>query len=86
MTKQISILLVDDDPDDVFLFEEVLKGIDPTVDFQTASDGEQALDQLTHAKHRILPDLIFLDLNMPRMDGRLCLKKLKETPHSVTYL
>lgn len=75
MVKQHSFLLVDDDPDDVFLFGEVLHNINPSIEFRTAANGQEALDMLKSSAS--LPDLIFLDLNMPRMGGVECLAILK---------
>ncbi|WP_298740013.1 response regulator [uncultured Chitinophaga sp.] len=72
-------LLVDDDLDDTFLFEEMLQQVSPTVTFQNAINGKEALDKLRAADTQ-LPDVIFLDLNMPRMDGRQCLSELKNDP------
>ena len=76
MTKSINFFLVDDDRDDASLFEEVLKEIDPSINFEWAMDGQDALDRLLVATS--LPDLIFLDLNMPKMTGRECLQQLKQ--------
>lgn len=75
MMKQRSFLLVDDDPDDTFLFSEVLHDVDPSIGFHTAANGQEALDMLKNSTS--LPDLIFLDLNMPRMGGVECLSMLK---------
>ena len=75
MAKQRSFLLVDDDPDDTFLFGEVLHDVDPSIEFRTAANGQEALD-LLKSMHS-LPDVIFLDLNMPRMGGVECLSEIK---------
>lgn len=77
-SRAISFLLVDDDMDDVSLFEDTLKQVDPAINFSHAEDGQQALDLLESGKVR--PNLIFLDLNMPRMDGKQCLSLIKEDP------
>ncbi len=76
MTKPTTFLLVDDDIDDSSLFEEILHEVDPTVKFVNAPDGQAALDLLRKSNGN-LPDLIFLDLNMPKMDGKQCLLELK---------
>ncbi len=72
-----SILLVDDDFDDRFLFEEALSVAGPDIRLQTAIDGVDALEQLKQG-HR--PDVIFMDVNMPRMNGIDCLRELQRTP------
>jgi CheY-like chemotaxis protein len=77
MKKSNTFLLVDDDTDDAFLFQDVLANISPETRFTLATDGQDALDKLGASD--ILPDLIFLDLNMPRMDGKELLKILKES-------
>ena len=72
-------LVIDDDPDDRYFFSEAIKKIDATARCLMATNGEEALMQLRNGIPR-LPDLIFLDLNMPRMDGRLCLTEIKRDP------
>ena len=70
-------LLVDDDSDDAELFGEALATIDPPVEFHHAQDGKVAFDYLGNSKNKI-PDLIFLDLNMPEMSGWQCLTRIKK--------
>lgn len=60
------ILFVDDDEISTFLSKRLLKQIDPSLHIQVISSGEEAINYL-HQGHAI--DLIFLDLNMPGMDG-----------------
>lgn len=71
----MNFLLVDDDADDILLFDEIISEVAPTFHFSSANDGQEALDNLRNGKP--LPDLIFLDLNMPRMGGKECLLQLK---------
>lgn len=70
------ILLVDDDADDRQFFMEAVHEIDPSVECVTAKDGKQAL-RLLHDDQVPLPDFIFLDLRMPKVDGRQCLLQIK---------
>ncbi|HZH66553.1 MAG TPA: response regulator [Flavisolibacter sp.] len=77
MTEPKSILFVDDDADDTFLFSEVVAEVDPALLFTSAANGEEALQKLT-AREAPLPHLIFMDLNMPRMGGKECLLAIKE--------
>jgi len=73
----ITFLLADDDADDKTLFCEALSEIDPLIVCHTASDGREALAILTENQIK-KPNIIFLDINMPIMDGWQCLGKLKE--------
>lgn len=68
-----TILLVDDDLDDQTFFEEALKVVDRSVTLHTAKDGVDAIEQLMVKT----PDVILLDLNMPRMNGVEFLQELK---------
>jgi CheY-like chemotaxis protein len=70
-------LLADDDPDDVDMFREALSIIDPSIIFYHAQDGRGVLDNLGD-KNLEKPGIIFLDINMPIMNGWECLAKLKE--------
>ena len=71
------ILFIDDDADDYDVFREALKIIDDRAKCLHAVSGEDALDLLKNIL-LVLPDLIFLDVNMPTMGGKECLRKIKE--------
>jgi CheY-like chemotaxis protein len=78
--KAVRILLVEDNPLDVRLTKEMLKEAKIGNDVEVAADGQAALDQLTkafEAGREKLPDLVLLDLNLPRIDGRRLLALLK---------
>ena len=64
------IVLADDDSDDRELFEEAVAVVDPCIKISMAKDGEELMEFL---KENAAPDLIFLDLNMPRKNGKECL-------------
>jgi two-component system, chemotaxis family, response regulator Rcp1 len=75
----VSILLVEDNPSDVMLTQIAMKECKIANHLQVASDGEQALDILRGQDGGGMnPDLILLDLNLPRMDGRELLCELKK--------
>ena len=82
MNKKVShIAYVDDDPDDHYLFNETVGHTFPNIritDFYQCSDMFKALNELGKEQ---LPELIFLDLNMPGNEGGKCLKELKENSH-----
>ena len=70
------ILIIDDDRDDSDLFTEALSAVKgPTICYR-AGDGEEAMEKLEENEIE-KPDMIFLDINMPVMDGWECLSKLK---------
>jgi CheY-like chemotaxis protein len=76
----IKIMLVDDNEADIELTKSTLEEGKVRMDIITASDGQHALDELedTIARGGELPDLILLDLNMPRLDGRGFLSKMRQ--------
>lgn len=74
----MTILLVDDDEDDHDIFREAIAIVRPECKMVFAKDGEQGLSQLSTGMH---PDFIFLDINMPKMDGKEFLKQIKTDPH-----
>ena len=77
MKNNIRFLLIDDDADDRKLFIEAVKEIDETIECKTAKNGELALELLRDTGHP-LPDFIFLDIRMPRIDGKKCLFEIKK--------
>ena len=78
--RPISVLLVDDDPGDVLMIEEALETIGAPRTVYVVVDGEEAvafLRQTGQFRHAPRPDVVLLDLNMPRMDGRQVLAEVK---------
>jgi len=78
------VLLVEDDDDDVLLTKHAFKNLDVAVEFHVARNGLEALQYLRREApygDASLPDVILLDLNMPRMDGRQLLAELKQDEH-----
>lgn len=81
--RPIEILLVEDDPGDVLLTVEAFKGAKVLNHVSVAEDGVEALAFLRRQGRYAqtpLPDLILLDLNMPRKDGREVLAEIKDDP------
>ena len=79
--NQIEILLVEDNPGDVRLTLEALKAGKINNMVNVVTDGEQAVDYLKKKngfENRILPELILLDLNLPKLSGREVLEIIKE--------
>ena len=76
----IEILLVEDSPGDVRLTLEAFHDANKSVHLHVASDGVEAMALLRHGGHNAgtpRPDLILLDLNLPKMDGREVLAQIK---------
>ena len=76
---EMTILLIDDDEDDQDIFKEAATLVLPDIQFLLAKDGKQALEVLEGCNGN-LPDHIFLDVNMPKMDGKEFLKIVKSDP------
>ncbi len=70
------LLLADDDRDDCDLFTDALNELDEFITLKTVHDGEQLMHFLTNETCE-LPDILFLDLNMPRKNGYECLTEIK---------
>jgi CheY-like chemotaxis protein len=77
LTATSKILYVDDDHDDVFFLRESLSCFSSGAALVCSSNGEDAVEYLNSVPESELPDLIILDLNMPRWDGRQTLHYLK---------
>ena len=71
-----TILLADDDKDDADIFQQALRAVAPTIGFSHVDNGSGIFDYLDNEKNA-RPAVIFLDLNMPEMNGWQCLAKIK---------
>lgn len=80
MLKNNVIMIVDDDEDDRDFFCEAVENINLELKCLHVENGEKALQYLQDVEH-IMPDYIFLDLNMPRLDGKECLVAIKKIDH-----
>ncbi|HEY0652571.1 MAG TPA: response regulator [Chryseosolibacter sp.] len=72
------ILYIDDDLEDREIFKEAIAEIGPSYVCNLAADGKQGIDALQ--EFVVMPDYIFVDVNMPVMNGKQFLEKVKSTP------
>ncbi len=82
-SRQIEILLVEDNPGDARLTQEAMRAAKMTNVLHVVEDGEQAMEFLrrrSRFKDAPRPDLILLDLNLPKKDGRSVLAEVKTDP------
>ena len=70
------IFYADDDVDDRDLFEDAMNEVNPDVKLVLATNGQEIIELLENIVE--VPDFIFLDLNMPVMSGKECLKRIKK--------
>ncbi len=84
--KPVVILLAEDDDDDFELTRDALLECHLLNDVRRAADGEELMDYLYRrnafqaSEESPVPGIILLDLNMPKKDGRECLREIKENP------
>ena len=82
-SKSFILIMVDDDHDDFFLFQEAFRALDSENQLRHLSNGEELWEYLNRAgsymedQEWAIPSLILLDLNIPRIDGREILAKIK---------
>ncbi len=82
MTEPFQILLVEDNEGDMILTMEALEGLKHQHVFSRVKDGEQAIHYLKKEglfEQALLPDLILLDINLPRLDGKEVLAFIKRS-------
>lgn len=73
---KLHIMLADDDEDDRLFFKEAFEEVKIDYSISTFNDGEQLMEHLFDTANP-LPDIVFLDLNMPRKSGIECLKEIR---------
>jgi len=76
ISRKLNVLLAEDDNADCLLFEEVIAELPVTVNLFTVTNGDQLLEWL-NKKGNKPPDVLFLDLNMPRKNGFAALREIK---------
>ena len=74
--KQLNVLLADDDQDDRIFFDQALKELPIRTSLTTVKDGFELMGLLSDETVKI-PDVLFLDINMPRKNGFECLSEIK---------
>lgn len=77
--KPLHILLADDDDDDTFLFQEALEQVPVSAKLDVTGNGMELMNALKELK--AVPDLIFLDMNMPIKNGLECLSEIRSSEH-----
>lgn len=75
-SQPVHVLLADDDEDDRLMLEEAVRDVLPQIRFESVENGD-ALMTLLSMQDRTLPDMVFLDLNMPGKNGRVCLDEIR---------
>ncbi len=79
--KQLNVMLADDDTDDCLFFKQALEDLSLASHLTTVYDGEQLMNHLINIGEQNvtpLPDVLFLDINMPRKSGIECLTEIKQ--------
>ena len=77
MEQPKTLFIIDDDEDDQLFLHEAIHDLNIPIDFFYANNGETAI-QLLKGEDIPVPDYIFLDLNMPKLNGKECLIEIKK--------
>jgi CheY-like chemotaxis protein len=75
--EQLNILVADDDEDDRLLVVDAMAEVGSSSSVEMVEDGKALMDYLQKRTTRTLPDLILLDLNMPRKNGYECIEEIR---------
>jgi CheY-like chemotaxis protein len=81
--RAVEVLLVEDDPGDIELTKEAIEKARLSINLNVVRDGEEAMAYLRRKgefANAVRPDLVLLDLNMPRKDGREVLREIRADP------
>lgn len=82
MTFAPVILCVDDDEDDLLFIKEAIRSQKKSFAIKEANDGSEALQYLNQSlTDKVLPCLIIMDVNMPKMNGKQTIDKIRENEH-----
>jgi len=76
-TRKLNILLADDDKDDCLFFKEALDELELSTKLTVVHDGEKLMQLLTKFPGELF-DVLFLDFNMPRKNGLVCLAEIRQ--------
>jgi CheY-like chemotaxis protein len=81
--EPITILYIDDDPDDLLIFGETINSLYPGITILKAQSGEEGINILNRLgkEHQPYPCLIMLDMNMPKMNGKQTLQYIRSQQH-----
>jgi CheY-like chemotaxis protein len=83
--RAVEVLLIEDNPGDVRLLQEAFRELQANIHLQVAKDGAEGIDVIEKQArngHSPLPDLILLDLNLPKVSGHDVLARIKNNPQT----
>ena len=84
--RPTNVLLVEDNPADQLLAREIILAARPGASITIIDDGEKAIEAVEHWSKGDLPDIVFLDLNLPRINGHEVLEHIKRSNPQVPVI